>query len=123
MVGNGSDLAGFTKKWRPRPVVLANYDQRVRQSGYTPDLVLDDNNHAEHFWYIGHPSTPIGYILPSDHLVGQIAALHRESRASLFRSIFEIVPSDEIYVQHAAHTRLDGMRVLVTQVGSIALPR
>jgi hypothetical protein len=125
MAANDSGTRAFQDRWHPQSVVMANFDQRVRESGFTPELFVRNlpvGGNDEHFWFI--PLAPSqGYILPARRLLQHRSALRGEGAAKLFRMIFEIVPAEGFSVERPAHGRLDGSQLRVLQQGTIRLPQ
>jgi hypothetical protein len=115
----------FQERWRPQSVVMANFEQRVRESGFTPQLFVRSasiGSNDEHFWFIPFASSQ-GYILPAKRLLQHRAALRGDGAAKLFRMIFEVIPAESFSVERPAHGQLDGSNVRVLQQGAIRLPQ
>jgi hypothetical protein len=114
----------FLNRWHPQSVIMANFEQRVRESGFSPELVVRNSpigSNDEHFWFVQLASSHVGYILPARRLLMHRSALRGEGAAKLFRLIFEIVPSESFSVERPAYAELEGERVRIIQAGAIAL--
>ena len=125
MAANDGTSPAFQQRWRPQSVVMANFEQRVRESGFTPQLFVRSasiGNNDEHFWFIPFASSQ-GYILPAKRLLQHRSALRGDGAAKLFRMIFEIIPAESFSVERPAHGQLDGSNVRVLQQGAIRLPQ
>jgi hypothetical protein len=76
----------FQERWRPPSVVMANFEQRVRESGFTLQLFVRSvsiGSNDEHFWFIPFASSQ-GYILPAKRLLQHRAALRGDGRQNCF---------------------------------------
>jgi hypothetical protein len=122
---NDGGTRAFQEHWHPQSVVMANFDQRVRESGFSPELLVRSvpiGGNDEHFWFVPLAASQ-GYILPARRLLQHLYALRGEGAAKLFRMVFEIIPADSFRVERPAHAKIDGQRVQVLQQGTIRLPQ
>jgi hypothetical protein len=125
MVVRGAEQDSFLQKWQPQSVAMVNFDQRVRESGFEPELKVSSQvvgKGEEHFWFVRSGSSQQGIVLPAGRLLLHRAALRGDSAVKLFRMIFEIVPSEHLMLKRAAHAELIGDRVLIREEGLIGLP-
>jgi hypothetical protein len=115
----------FVKKWAPKSVVMLNFDQRVRESGFSPVLKIHSDPvgvGSDHFWFVQLRSSKHGYILPSKRSLQHRAAWQGEGGPKFFRMIFEITHADKFDVRRPAHAVLEEQQVRITQQGLIELP-
>lgn len=125
IVSDDSNTRSFLDRWHPQSVVMANFEQRVRESGISPELVVRNSpigSADEHFWFVSPTSSQFGYILPARRLLLHRSALRGEGASKLFRQIFEMNSSDTFNVEQPAFAALEGERVRIIQQGAIALP-
>jgi hypothetical protein len=125
MADDDSKARTFVEHWRPQSVVMTNFDQRVRESAYAPDLRVRDGQIGaadDHFWFIPLQTQWSGYLLPARSWLLHRSALRGEG-AKLFRSIFDVEPRDSFTLQRPAHADLEGDRVQVRTAGLVGLPQ
>jgi hypothetical protein len=125
MVVDDSRTGAFLERWHPQSVIMVNFEQRVKESGLFPELIVKNSPSAsndEHFWFIPLASSQVGYILPARRLLLHRSALRGEGAAKLFRLVFEIIPSESFNVEQPAYAAVEEERVRITQEGAIRLP-
>src|SRR5581483_202405 len=82
IVADDSKADAFINRWKPQSIVMPNFDQRVAESAYSPDLRLRNGQpgggSGDHFWFIAAPAQRSGYLLPARSWLQHRSALRGE---------------------------------------------
>ena len=125
LVVEGSGIDRFVNEWRPHPVDMVNFEERLKESGYVPQLKLNHQplGRRELFWFVPLQSSYQGVVVPSAYLVKQDNLWPGDGASKVLSKIFQFHRSNNFHLERTAHAEVGvGERLSIREEGVLYLP-